>query len=310
MNTPKPSALRAATALTLLLCAHPAQAELPPSVRAMIDAAIASGDAAKVSTVMDLARQVHPEDAAEIDQIAADFTAKQAAAKAQMEASKAEEKRAAGLFDNWSGEGQLGALVSTGNSSNTGLTAGLKLAREGADWTHKISALADFQRSSGVTTREQFLLAYEPNRQLSDRLFLYGLGQLERDRFQGFSSRIAASGGLGYKVLDTDTVKLSVNGGPAYRKTNFVGGGSDSALAGLASLDFDWRLSETVKISQDASAFVQSGNDTLLATTALEAGLSGALSLRLSYAVEYDSQPPVGAVSTDTLTRVSIIYGF
>jgi len=37
---------------------------------------------------------------------------------------------------------------------------------------------------------------------------------------------------------------------------------------------------------------------------------SSKLSARFSYAVEYDSNPPPGAVQTDTLSRVTLIYDF
>lgn len=290
--------------------AAPAMAELPAPVRAMIDAAIASGEADSVANVTDLAKQTNPDDVAEIDAMAQAFAEQQKQLAAQAAEQKETELRNAGLFDNWSGQGQLGALRSTGNTSNTGLTAGLELARTGIDWRHKLNAIADFQRTNGITTREQFLFAYEPNYQLNERLFVYGLGQYERDRFQGFSSRIAASGGFGYRVIEQDRMQLSVKAGPAYRKTSFIGGGSDSSLAGLASLDFDWQVLDTVKLTQDASAFIQSGNNTYLSTTGLEVGLGGSLSARLAYAVEHDSNPPPGAVKTDTITRFTLVYGF
>lgn len=285
-------------------------AQLSDPVKAMIDAAIATGDASKVETVLQLAGQTNPNDSAEIAAIKAGYDA-DAEKRAAAEAAAEEEKiRSAGIFENWEGEGEIGAFRSTGNSSNTGLTAGVKLERVGIKWRHKLLALADYQRSNGVTTREQFLASYEPNYQITDRLFAYGLGQYERDRFQGFSSRISASGGLGYRVIDNDSTQLSVKAGPAYRKTSFIGGGSDSSLAGLAALDFDWQISDRVKFTQDASAFIQSGNSSYLSTTGLEAGLGGSLSARVSYAVEHDTSPPAGAVSTDTLTRFTLIYGF
>lgn len=290
--------------------ASPALAELPESTRAMIDAAIASGDPAKVTTVIELAREVHPEDAAELDAIVAEFEGAQIAAAAEEAAREEEELREAGLLENWSGEGQIGAFRSTGNSSNTGLTLGLGLERVGIDWRHKVTALADFQRTNGVTTREQFLFAYEPNYQLNERLFVYGLGQYERDRFQGFSSRISASGGLGYRVIDNETMSLAVKGGPAYRETSFIGGGKDSAVAALAGLDFDWQVTDTIKLTEDASAFWQSGNSTFISTTGLEAALGGSLSARLAYVWEHDTNPPAGAVKTDTLTRFTLVYGF
>ena len=300
----------AAPAALFLFSASSALAELPEPVRAMIDAAIASGDADKIATVLELAKETNPDDTAELDAIAADYAAAQQAAAAKEAAAEEEEVRSAGLFENWSGEGQIGAFRSTGNSSNTGLTAGLELKRTGIDWRHKLTALADFQRTNGVTTREQFLFAYEPNYDVSDRMFVYALGQYERDRFQGFSSRISASGGIGYRVIETDNAELSVKAGPAYRKTSFINGGSTSNIAGLASLDFDWNVSDTVKLTQDASAFIQSGNSTYLSTTGLEAALGGNLSARIAYAIEHDTNPPAGAVKTDTLTRFTLIYGF
>jgi putative salt-induced outer membrane protein len=299
-----------AAATIALFSATPAFAELPEPVRAMIDAAIATGEADKVSTVLELAKVTNPDDAAEIDAIGASFDAEQQKLADQEAAAQEENIRSAGLFDNWSGEGQIGAFRSTGNSSNTGVTAGLNLERKGIDWRHKLTALADFQRTNGVTTREQFLFAYEPNYQLNDRLFVYALGQYERDRFQGFSSRISASGGIGYRVIDNDSTQLSVKAGPAYRKTSFINGGSTSNIAGLAALDFDWQVADTVKLTQDASAFIQSGNSTYISTTGLEAGLGGNLSARIAYAVEHDTNPPLGALKTDTLTRFTLIYGF
>lgn len=293
-----------------LVSATPASAELPRPVQAMIDAAIATGDSEKVATVLDLAAETNPEEAASVEAIRVSYAATQEQAAEEKAQAELAQIRDAGIFENWSGEGQIGAFRSTGNSSNTGLSAGIELQRIGIDWRHKINALADYQRSNGVTTREQFLVAYEPNYQLDDRLFLYGLAQYERDRFQGFSSRVSLSGGVGYRVIDTEAMQLSVKGGPAWRKTSFIDGGSRSSLAGLAALDFDWQVTETVKLTQDASAFLQSGNNSFTSATGIEAGLGGGLKARIAYVVDHDTNPPAGAVKTDTLTRFTLVYGF
>ncbi|ABC62801.1 DUF481 domain-containing protein [Erythrobacter litoralis] len=292
------------------LTATPALAELPDSTRAMIEAAIAKGDPDKVATVIDLAREVHPEDAAELDAIAAQFASQQQALAAEEAAAEEEAIREAGLFDNWTGEGQIGAFRSTGNSSNTGITAGLKLARLGIDWRHKLRGLVDYQRSNGITTREQFLAAYEVNYDLSGDLYAYALAQYERDRFQGFSARYSASGGLGYRVIENESMNLEVKAGPAWRRTERTNGTSSTRIAGLLAADFDWQIADTIAFTQDASAFVQSDNSTFIATTGLEAGLTDAIKARISYTVEHDTDPPPGAIKTDTLTRFTLIYGF
>ncbi|MEL6531195.1 MAG: DUF481 domain-containing protein, partial [Pseudomonadota bacterium] len=113
----KPITFAACAAVAALTPHTAALAELPDPVRAMIDAAIESGDEAKVRTVIDLAKQTNPDDASELDGILSSFEAELAAATAEAQATKEAEIRSAGLFDNWTGQGELGAFRSTGNTS-------------------------------------------------------------------------------------------------------------------------------------------------------------------------------------------------
>jgi putative salt-induced outer membrane protein len=297
-------------ACVLAMPAGKAQAELPEPVRAMIDAAIEAGDEDTIRAVIDLARATNPDDAGEVDAILAAYETDLAAAQALEAAEEEAAIRNGGLFDNWSGRGELGAFNSTGNAENTGLTASLALTREGINWRHKLRGRADYQEANGVTTREQFLAAYEPNLKLSPRLFAFALAQYERDRFQGFSARYSLSGGLGYEVIDRDDLSLSIQAGPAYRQTERINDTTDSSLAGLASADFDWQISERIALTQDLSAFIESGNSTYVSDTGLQAGISDRIKVRLSYTVEHDTDPPPGAENTDTLSRITILYDF
>ena len=306
--------------LLLAAVATPATAELPEPVRAMIDAAIATGDRAKVATVVELAKQTNPDDIAEIDALHGEFLARQRELAAAERARKEEAIRTAGLLENWSGTGQVGAFHTSGNSSNTGVTLSLSLDRTGIDWQHRLRATADYQRSNGRTSREQLLVAYEPRYQIDEDLFSYALAQYERDRFQGFTSRYSLSGGLGYKLLDTAAAQLAVKAGPSWRSVKLLDGTGQSSLGALAGLDFDWRLAKQLKFTQDANMVadagggatlvVDSNSTSVLLTSGLEATISDGLTTRLSYTVDYDSNPPAGAVSTDTLTRFTLVYGF
>ncbi|MEP3050956.1 MAG: DUF481 domain-containing protein [Erythrobacter sp.] len=302
-----------ALAAAALLCPVAAQAEIPDPVRALINAAIDSGDPEAVATVIDLARQTNPDDVVELDAILAAYDSEQLAlAEAEAETEAAAEQdaiRRAGIFQNWGGKGELGAFRSTGNSSNTGVTAGIELTRQEIGWQQSFKFLADFQRNNGVTTREQFLAAYQADVDITDRLFAFGLGQWERDRFQGFSGRVSASAGLGYRVL-TANPSLTVQAGPAYRVTRSTAGDVSRSVSALAALDFDWEIAEGLKLTQDASAFVESDNSTFVSSTGLQAALSDNLSARVSYTVEHDTDPPIGAVQTDTLSRITLIYDF
>lgn len=303
-----------------LIVATSARAELPPPVRAMIDAAIATGDASKVKTVVDIAIATNPDDTEEIAALDAAFLASRAEEIRRAEAERLEAVRSAGVFDRWKGKGELGGSRATGNSRDIGLTAALDLKRDGIDWTHQVRARADYQRSDGVTTREKYFAAYEPRWQFREDLFLYGLGQFERDTFSGFDARYALSAGLGYHAIRQPKLNLALKAGPALRRTDLTSGESDTRIAGLVGLDFDWVIADGVKLTQDTSAVAETGgaavaifdsrNTTLSLVTGLEARITGKLSTRFSYQVDYQSDPPPGTVGTDTLSRVTLVYGF
>lgn len=319
INTARRSAAGAAACLALA-AACPAGAALPEPVRAMVDAALATGDEAKVRTVIEIARTTNPGDAAELAAILKTFETRLADARAAEAANKEAALRSAGMFEHWTGRAEFGGFRSTGNSANTGITASLSAERKGVDWRHKVVARTDYQRANGTTTREQFLARYEPNYNVSPDIYVYALAQFERDRFQGFDARYAASGGIGYQALKTEDLQLSIKAGPAYRVTRFTGGGSENRLAGLIGLDFGWSITDRLKLTQatnavaetggSAVAIVDSRNTSVDLLTALNARISDKLSARFSHSWEYDSNPPAGAVGTDTLTRMTLVYGF
>lgn len=286
----------------------------------MIEAAIATGDAAKVKTVVDIAKQTNPDDTAEIDGLQKAFLAEQRELAAAEAARKEEALRTAGVFDNWSGRGQIGAFQSSGNSRNVGVTVSLSLLRKGIDWEHRLRGTVDYQRSNGRTSREQYLAAYEPRYQINDGLFTYGLAQYESDRFQGYSSRYSLSGGLGYKVVDSPDVQLAVKAGPSWRLVELLDHSRQNSFGALAGFDFDWRITKQLKFTQDANLVADTGaagqiiidstSTSILLTSGLEASIADGLTTRLTYTVDYDSNPPVGAASTDTSTRFTLVYGF
>lgn len=314
------SRMVALAAAGLLALPVPARAELPEPVRAMIDAALATNNPTKVRTVIEIARTTNPDETAELDALLAGFEAKVAAARAAEAAAKEAQIRSAGLFKNWSGKGELGGFRATGNTSNTGITTALTAERKGVDWRHKLTGRVDYQRANARTVREQFLARYEPNFNISESFYAYALAQYERDRFQGLDARYAVSGGFGYQALKKDDIQLAIKAGPAYRVTEFVDGREESRLAGLIALDFDWNITDRLKLTQDTNAVAETGssaiaiidsrNTSINLITGLNAKINSKLSARLSYVVDHNSNPPPGAVQTDTLSRVTLIYDF
>jgi len=299
----KPLSLLAVCAAPMLMANAEATTELPPPIRAMLDAAIAAGNPSEVAIVEKYARGASPENAVAIKAIADTW-------RRDREAARTAQIRAAGPFELWSGNAQIGGYMTTGNTENVGVTAALNLTRESLRWRHKLIASADYQESLGLVSRERYLFAYEPNFKFSPRGYVYGAAQYESDRFLGYDDRFSTSVGAGYSAIKAPRTTLNLEVGPAFRYTSFTDSTYERSLAARGSLDFGWKLSDAVSLTQNASAYVQHYNSTVTGTTALNAKLIGPLAAKLSYSVQYESMPPIGRVGTDTTSRASLVYSF
>ncbi len=282
----------------------------PDPIGEILAAAMASGRDADVEAVGQLAKNTRPVDADEIETRLAAYRAERQRLKDEAAAAARAKLAASKFWQNWKGEGQIGASQSSGNTKSAGLSAGIAVARQGIDWTHKFRAQADYQRTNGRTSVERYVAEIEPQYRVNDRAFAFGLGRWEHDRILGYDRRWNLSGGLGYKVIDNKTMSLSLKGGPAWRQTAFVSGLNDSELTALGGIDFGWQLSPTLRLTQVASTIVGEANSSTSSLTALNAKLTGALSARVAYSAQIDSSPPPGIESVDTQTRFTLVYGF
>lgn len=283
---------------------------LDPGIRKMIETAVAKGNEATVTSVLAVARQAAPDAKAEIDALEQSWRTGLTAQKARAEEEHLAQLRAAGLFDNWKGEVEFGASRSTGSTTNFGLLGALDLKREGIDWTHQLSARAEVQRTNGQTTTERTFAAWQPNYRFQTKTYAYGLAQYEHDPFAGYDDRYTLGGGLGYRALSSDRVKLEFEGGPTLRRVQEVDGDVQSRLAGRGSMNFNWRVTPTLSFSQKTAVYLEGEDGNLIANTALDTKLIGNLKARFSYNVQYERNPPIGTAGLNTQSRATFVYGF
>jgi putative salt-induced outer membrane protein len=277
--------------------------EVPAELRAMLEAAIASGNEGEVNTLVKYAR------AAKVP--AADAMNRQAEAwKRDRRASAERRLREADFLALVKGRVEVSGFRTEGNTDNIGVSGRLDLRREGLRWRHKLIAQADYQESFGITSRERYLVAWEPNYKFHDRLYAYGAAQYESDPFLGYITRYSVSSGLGYSAIRKTGMRLDVELGPAFRQTDFTDDRYENNVAARGSLDFNWKMTPSITFRQNASAYIQDANSTVASTTAVSAKVLGPLSTQLSYVVQYESLPPFGRQTTDTTSRASVVYEF
>lgn len=285
-----------AAALAVVGTIFPATAApIPPAVETMLREA---GD--DVGAVARVAKRSHPDSSAEIDALVASLAG-------QREAERLQRLKEASLFEGWTGSGELGVTYTTGNTQDTGVAAGIGLAKDGIQFRHKLNALVDWQRSNDVLTRNRYMADYELNYKFNERLYLYGLFGWERNTFAGFTRRLTESGGAGYSVLKGPTLNLDVSAGPAFQQTVYVDLRREREMSARAGLDFNWKISSDLQFSESAAIVFGSQ---WTSTTALTYALTDALSSRASFDVIRENDPPVGRRAWDTATRLSLVYGF
>lgn len=273
-----------------------------PIVRIITEAAN-TGNAATLQSTVDLAKATNPRSVPEIDALVANL-------RAQADAARTARLSTQGFFEGWSGEGEVGASLTTGTSKNKTLALGINLAKDGLDWRHKIIAVANYQRSDNVTTADRYLASYEGDYKFTPRLYAFGLLQWEQDRFAGFNSRYTESLGVGYTLVDTPQFNWQISGGPALRQTKLITHESESDTSARAATAFLWNIGPTTVFSEDLGMYLGGNDNTYFSTTALTTKIMGNVSARVSLNVISESNPPPGIDNTSTITRFTLVYSF
>lgn len=287
----------------LLLSPAAAHAEnLPEPVRAMLETAARSGDANQTAAVAAVARQNYPDSGEEIDRLIGAITSEQTIRRERR-------LRAARFFQNWSGSGEVGGSVATGNSDTITLAVGLNLKREGLNWQHNFSALADLQRSDGVNSQERYATSYQANWKFAERAYMLGLVGWERNQVAGLRSRFSQALGIGYRMVATEPFSWELEGGPSLRQSDFYDREENSVAMRIAS-NFGWQIASNSRLTQSTVALLETDNTSLISTTAITSTLWGPVSLRLSMNVQYESDPPEDLRKVDTVSRATLVYEF
>ncbi|MEZ5947052.1 MAG: DUF481 domain-containing protein [Hyphomonas sp.] len=224
----------------------------------------------------------------------------------------------------WTGEGSLSAGFTTGNTETKDLGLGLKLNKEAGVWTYGLEAAADYGEIDGLESKNRLFAGLNVDRAINDKLFGFGRVSHERDEFTGFESRSFVGGGLGYHIYDGDKVKWTVRGGPglkidevrAYDTVDVnnlpvtVPAETVNSFGAVAGSEYSYTFNDNVSFSNTTGVLYAKESTQLTNSAALTAALTSKISARVSFDVRHDTDPPIGFESTDTATRVSLVYAF
>ncbi len=232
----------------------------------------------------------------------------------------------------WFGKGQFGFLSSSGNTQAQSLNTIIDLARIDGPWKNAFNVIGLYGKSTGIVSSEKWAVQYQANYAISTDMFAFGGLRYEHDMFNGFQYQAAATVGLGYHIINTDTDKLTGQLGLGYRKVrpeqiNKDPAGSGTVISRIpgdatgdailtGGLDYLHNFSATTVFTN--KFYFESGkSDTLLKDTlALTVKMSDKLALSVGYGITDNTKPPAQAPGAaplkklDTITTINVVFAF
>ncbi len=210
----------------------------------------------------------------------------------------------------WSGKIGLGYLAASGNVDNEALNAEAGVNWDGERWHHGLSGKAIGRTESKKTTAESYKAAYDAKFDMTERTYLFGLIDYNKDRFSSYTQQIFEVAGVGHRLIMTEKHKLNIELGGGLTQNDLADGSSQDEGTARASGDYTWQISENASFMQKLAVNWSSSNTYTESVSELRAGIIGNVGLALSYTIKNNSSVVPGTKKTDTWTAINIDYKF
>jgi putative salt-induced outer membrane protein len=226
--------------------------------------------------------------------------------------------------DVWIGKGQLGFLSSHGNSDAESLNGNVDMLRYDGAWKNEVYVGGLYGKNSGIVSAERWETWGQSNYTVSGDLFVFGGLRYEHDLFDGFEYQASLTGGLGYKLINSDDTKLTAQVGAGYRRLNpeiidkapdgevisrTPLGASGNAI-GTVGVDFSHAFNKTTVFTNKFLMEAGSSNTLLRDDLALTVKMSDKLALSVGYGIKDNTKPPPPLKKLDEVASVNLVFGF
>ncbi len=213
--------------------------------------------------------------------------------------------------DRWSGTGELGLAISKGNTDTQTLVGKLNASRTHGEWTY--SAGAGFLRgeSDGVESAYRYDAFASAARDLTERSYILGGLRTERDHYSSYEYQNVAAISYGYRAIDNETTRLTLEAGAGYRWSKFqdVREHDNSAIF-RGGLNFRHNFNENVALYDDLLVEAGKNNTYIRNDLGVLVKMTDALALKAGVEARHNTDVQPGIKKTDTLTTLNVVYGF
>lgn len=212
---------------------------------------------------------------------------------------------------SWKGEAGAGLLTTSGNSETESFNGKLLLDVQQGAWKNSFSASAINTGDEEGRSAERYTVADELEYLLTERDYLFGAIDWEKDLFGGFRERMAETAGYGRHILLGPVHTLDAEIGAGARQTEEQDTGDRQKEAvGRVGGKYGWTISQTSSFSQTVKVEYGKDNTFTEAVSELKLSIIGNLFASLSFTARNNSDVSEDSKSTDTFTAINISYSF
>ncbi len=223
-----------------------------------------------------------------------------------------------GFLEDWAGGGNFGLGLARGNSDTTNVALGFNADRKTTkdEWTIVAASLYSTSTVDNVTTpsASNFFGAIRYDRNITKRLFGFGLFGGGYDHLQLLDERLSPSGGLGFHLIASKVTTLDILGGIGYTYENYSNGLVNNFVNATIGEEFSHNFTEKTAVTETLYFFPylnDAGNYRGTFTFGVASKFYRAFTWNLNFGDIYNSVPVPGKKNNDLqlTTGLGVTFG-
>lgn len=213
--------------------------------------------------------------------------------------------------DPWSLKSDLGLSLIRGNAETSTISASSRLRHR--DGNHTWTASGDYRRSTADSTvtvnRSRIRMEYEYR--WGQRTYYSVRMEGSYNRPAGLTLRVSPATSVGYEVVNSEKLTVSMAGGGRFIRDRFVDGTDDRGLYLSASEQLTYVVADGTKLHQNLDVTPKAGNPEDLLYSGevrLVTSVTEEVGLEVSVEDEYESRPFVDPDTGEPRSRHEVSF--
>ena len=197
-----------------------------------------------------------------------------------------------------------------GNTEETDVSIGGRLRYGVGPNNFSFGVAAEYGEFDDDTTDNNIFVTGDYNRYVNEQFYVFGLGRYEYDEFGPFEHDAFVGAGPGWRVVNQTDFAWRVQAGPGVRWTEDPGDNEETELAGIAASYLFYEFNETTFVTNDTELLHSDVGTQIINDAAINFRVTEALTTRVSYRTDWNSDPLAGFEETDNELRFAVVYSF